>query len=442
MSQIGLDRPELADVRLERNLRAVVSVWLPCFVVVVATGLCLFGLSWWMSRDPHGGARLGVVVGVASASSLVWVMLLSGLLDRTDRYRSVVSLLLVLAIPTAVLLLVYGLRPVGGAVLLAGACYLAIHAAQALYLATTENMVADLAPPQWPSTRTAMLGQLPQQVGAMVAPAIAGLLIAGGALWNVAAIAMVTVRTRFTQLRTQAAQARASDVGTSGVLRTMAHDVRGSMRLIVHHHELVYIVVLGILSNLVMFPFYAVLPAYIAEYDLPERSQALLFGRAAAAYAFGLLASSLLLLRWRRRLGARRGLGLATAAFVGVCVLVTLVTLVQSGVLLIGALVVCGALFAVLMSVAGAVWLDLTPAPVRVRVFALRRLVAFSSIPVGTMLMGFGGAALGYHSFIRGLTVVVLILTGGWWLAFRQRIPEAHSSDAPSRGASERVCRE
>ena len=46
-----------------------------------------------------------------------------------------------------------------------------------------------------------------------------------------------------------------------------------------------------------------------------------------------------------------------------------------------------GALFVVLVAVGGAVWLNRTPAQVRVRVFSLRRLTVFSSIPLGTMLV-------------------------------------------------------
>jgi hypothetical protein len=419
-----MSQTSVEPMQTGRDLRSVLSVWLPGFVVVIAAGLCLFGLTWWMSRDAAGGARLGVVVGLASADSLLWVMLLSGRLDRADRYRSLVWLLLGLSVPVTVLLYVYAAPAAGFAIALAGVCYLAIHAGQALYLAAAENMVADLAPSNWPSTRTAMLGQLPQQAGAMVAPTIAGLLVAAGALRGIASLALgalalslvaiAALRRRFEPLRVLAARAKAA-TGSAGLI----HDVRGAASLIRQRRELVYVVGLGILGNLVMFPFYAVLPAVIAEYDLSQRGQALLYGRAATAYALGLLVSSLLLLRWRPGGDARHLLALATLAFLGVCGFVVLAVLIRTGPTLIGALAVGGALFAVLMSAAGSIWLDRTPAAIRVRVFALRRLVTFSSIPVGTMLMGFGGAALGYHRFILGLVVVVSGLTMLWWLLFR-----------------------
>lgn len=216
----------------------------------------------------------------------------------------------------------------------------------------------------------------------------------------------------------------------------MTHDLAGALRLIRARRELVYVIVLGILGNLVMFPFYAVLSAFIAEYDLTQRAQALLFGRAATGYALGLLTGSLLLLRWWRTGGTRRTLLLATAAFVGVCVLVCSITLVHSGALLAGGLALCGLLFAVPMSAAGSIWLDRTPAEIRVRVFAVRRLATFSSIPLGTMLMGFGGAAVGYHPFILGLSAVVGVLTVAWWVIFRRRLPTEGRGEAETGAAT------
>jgi hypothetical protein len=115
-------------------------------------------------------------------------------------------------------------------------------------------------------------------------------------------------------------------------------------------------------------------------------------------------------------------------------VLVTLITITQARIALLAAMVGCGLLFAVLMSVAGALWLDRTPAVIRVRVFALRRLVTFSTIPVGTMLMGFGGAAIGYHLFVRYLVLAVLAATVAWFLILGRsaasRSPKRRHDDA------------
>jgi MFS family permease len=415
-----------AAAKRESSLSDVMAVWLPSFVVVLAAGLCLFGLSWWISRGPQGGAHLGIIVGFASVDSLIWVMLLGRALDRNDRYVMALRLLFAIAVPITALVAIYSLRPIGLLVLAGGICYFGIHACQALYLATTENMVADLAPGHWPSTRTAMLGQLPQQVGAMVAPSIGGFLLIIGALRDIAfaalvvlagtLVAVVSLRRRFGLLADRAAAARSATGPSTGILRTTMRDAAGAFRLIARHRELVYIIVLGALGNLVMFPFYAILPAFIREYDLSQHSQALLYGQAASGYALGLLVSTLLLMRWRHRAGVLRSLVLATLAFAGVCVLVVLVTYIQAWIVLVAAMVGCGLLFAVLMSVAGALWLDRTPAAIRVRVFALRRLVTFSTIPVGTMLMGFGGAAMGYHIFIRYLVLAVLAATVAWFL--------------------------
>lgn len=430
-----------ADAGPERSLASVLSAWLPCFAAVIAAGLCLFSMSWWISRAPHGGARLGVVTGLASADSLVWVLVLARTLDRSNRYRSALCLTCVIAAPVCALLVIFGYPAVGVAVIGGGLCYLAVHLGQTLYEAATENMVADLAPAYWPTTRTAMISQVPEQIGAMVAPAIGGVLIAIGALHGVAITALITLaccltavfllRGRFRQMDASAQRARQAGTSSHGVLTATFHDAMSSVKLVRQHPELVYIIVLGILGNLVMFPFYAVLAAFTAEYDISRHAQVLLYSHSASAYAFGLLLSTLAAVKWRNRFRTRTGLAIATAAFALVCVFVIGATLIPDPLALIVAMVLCGLMFSVLMSVAGSVWLDRTPADVRIRVFALRRLVTFSSIPLGTMLMGFGGAALGYHQFSRLLAGAVLLCTVAWWVAFQGRIRNATADEQP-----------
>jgi hypothetical protein len=58
---------------------------------------------------------------------------------------------------------------------------------------------------------------------------------------------------------------------------------------------------------------------------------------------------------------------------------------------------------------------------VRVRVFSVRRLAIFSSIPLGTSLMGFGGTALGYPQYLRiHLCIVLVVLAVAWVVRVRR----------------------
>ena len=92
----------------------------------------------------------------------------------------------------------------------------------------------------------------------------------------------------------------------------------------------------------------------------------------------------------------------------------------------------------VLIATAGSIWLDVTPAEVRVRVFSVRRLVAFSGIPLGMIASGLGGAALGYFFFLRILlSAVVLSLLVTWLMRWRRVSQRGHNAGAGSPGGSE-----
>lgn len=169
-----------------------VGVWVPSVVTVIGTGLAVFGLSWWISRAPDGGAHLGVVVALASAVSLIAILLLAGVIDSADRRRTVVILLLALLLPLAVLLHLFGVSPGNTLGLLAaGTCYVLVYSLQQIYMAAVENIGADLAPATWPAARTALLTQIHPQVARVIAPLAAGALLAYGSLRWVSLAALV-----------------------------------------------------------------------------------------------------------------------------------------------------------------------------------------------------------------------------------------------------------
>jgi hypothetical protein len=420
----------------ERPLRAFAVVWLPSLLLVIGSGLCVFAVNWWVSRAPGGGAQLGVIVGVSSGVALLSVTALSGTIDRADRRVMVLRLLIGLVAPLAVLTVILGGPPAAVAVLVAGVCYLLIFSFESLYLATIETVVVDLAPARWPSSRTALLTQLHPQVERIIAPAVAGALVAAGALQLVPGVALAIVavvlvvvlatRRQFDWVTAQVAAAppaTGDPAGAGSRLRTVMRDATAAVRLIRDHRELRFLLWLGVLTNAVVYPFYAILPAFLTETGLSTRGQAVLYGRAATAYGVGMLAGTVLLLSYRLRRGTRRALALASAAFAAICVMLVAVTIVPWPDFVVVVMALDGALFAVLIAVGGAVWLRRTPAAIRVRVFSLRRLTVFSSIPLGTMLMGFGGAAVGYHSFVRGMVLVVLVGLIGLWLGYGRWLP-------------------
>ncbi|MEU5661526.1 hypothetical protein [Streptomyces longwoodensis] len=419
-----------------------VGVWVPSVVTVIGTGLAVFGLSWWISRAPDGGAHLGVVVAVASAVSLLSVLLLAGVIDSADRRRTVVTLLTVLVVPLAVLLHLFGLGPGGTlALLAAGLCYVLVYSLQQIYMAAVENIGADLAPPSWPPARTALLTQIHPQVARVIAPLAAGALLTWGSLrWvSVAALvctllalaavplfgrAVATVRPTG-----QPGAAEATRGGPLTLLRGVWRDAAGSVRLIRSHPELVFLVFFGALGNLIVFPFYSVLPAFDAEYHLSTTAQAGLYSTASSAYGVGMLVGCLVLVRFPPPADARASLRLASIAFALILAVLFATTIAPWPVTVVVAMGATGGLFSILVAVGGAVWLRLTPAAIRVRVFSLRRLTVFSTIPLGSMLMGIGGSVLGYRVFIRGMVVFTLVALAVVWTQYRRAVSTPSPTD-------------
>lgn len=420
------------------------QVWLPSFLVFFASGLALFSLNFWITQS-SGGALLGVIAGVANIVAVLTVVALSGAIDRTDRRRFVLLVKAVLALALALLAGAY-LVGAGAAVLaVAAVAYLLIEATYAVYMAAIETTVADLAPIAWSSRRTASLISLQPQVERTVAPLVGGALMATGmlSLLPLTALAWVALAALCAWRLAGAFAASQSGASTSGarhdpassgpggrrdalwLLGTTVEDARVAARWIRRDPTLRFLVVVGVVVNLVVFPFYVLLPAYLGEYaGLSIEAQAGLYGRAATAYGVGMLTSTALLAGLAKR--SRRPAEASTACVVALCALLGALSLATDPRLLVPGMGVLGLVFVVLVAVAGAGWLDRTPAEMRARIFSVRRLVVFSSIPLGTSLMGFGGAAIGYFPFLRALLLVVVSLTlaaFAWYMRARPTRP-------------------
>lgn len=419
------------------------QVWAPSFLVVLASGLALFSLNFWITHAPGGGALLGIVVGVSSIASIGAVVLFSGAIDRSDRSLFALRAAAVIALALGGLLFVYAVGAPAGALVVAAAAYLLIEAATSTYMATIETTVADLAPSSWSARRTASLVQLQPQVERTIGPILGSALIAAGwlrvlpalALGWVAITAVLTLRYRSAFARSvhvrPASEAEQADAPARfGMLRRTFLDARGAFGWIRRQPGLLYLVVIGIVTNLVVFPFYVLLPAFLTEYDLSKKSQALLYGRAGTAYGIGMLVSSGLFARFARR--GQHPLAYCTACVLALAAVLGFVSASPEPRAIVPAMAVVGVLFVVLVAIAGGAWLERTPSEMRVRVFSVRRLVVFSSIPLGTSLMGLGGAAFGYFAFFRVLLAVVVVVTvlsyGLSLLAGRRTVDEGAAS--------------
>lgn len=415
-----------------RTTRSFMSVWLPSIVAIVASGACLFTASWWLSTTPGGGATLGIVVGISSVVSLVSNTLAAGAVDRGNRRRIVLVLSgsLILAVICLGALLRLELTTVVAIVAVA-VCYCWISTSETIFLGVSETTAADLSPTDWPGRRTALLTQVHSQFDRIIAPVFAGALIGAGHVAAVPVIAVillvvvaggvVAVRRNYDAVTAQQQQiaSRSTSVETGG-LRRLFHDARAAVSIVRRSADLSYMVGFGILGNLAVFPFYTILPAYLLEFGGTPNEAAVWFGYAAAAYGIGMLVGSSALLFLPARDEDKRGIGAASLSLAAICAVIAAATFAASPVVIVVALGVVGALFSVLTAVGGAVWLRETPADVRARVFSLRRLTVYSSIPLGSLVIGVGGATFGFGQFARWIEIFVLIALGVIW-ALRTR---------------------
>lgn len=408
------------------RLLCFLLVWVSGFLPFASVFLATFGLNWWISRAPGGGALLGVTVGVANAAALLAAVFVAGAVDRADR----ASLLLKTCAAAMVgsLLLLPGFALGAGGILAVAAAvlaYLFAEGVESLHRAGAETTLADLAPGGWASSRTASYVGVQPQGARLLAPAVGGVLLAAGALWLLPALvgafallaALPLLSPRLRGLLAENAPTNAS-VGAGGprsMLRGSLRDARMAAGWIRERPVLLFLLAVGFVCNLVVYPFYSLLPAFLMEAGMGD--DAALYGRAATAYGAGMLLCTLLFMVTSARL--RRPSLVCALAMLAVAAVLWSATVFARPAALVALMGLLGALFMVLIAVGGGAWLEAVPGEVRVRVLALKRLVAFGSIPLGTSVMGFGGAAFGFVPTLRVLLAIVLIVLAVAWFALR-----------------------
>lgn len=169
-----------------------------------------------------------------------------------------------------------------------------------------------------------------------------------------------------------------------------------------------------------VLPLYTLLPAFLTELGWP--GQGVLYAQATSAYGAGVVVMTAVFMARRRRV--RRPARVAAVTVFLIVVSVVVMSTVPRPEIVTGALGVLGALVAVLTAVAGGVWFEQTPGAVRVRVFSLRRLISFATIPLGTTVLGVGGTALGYIATLRLLVLIAVLVISVSLFALRGRLTD------------------
>jgi hypothetical protein len=412
-------------LREEPELLGFLVVWVSGFLPFASVFLVTFGLNWWIPRA-SGGALLGVTVGVANAVALLAAVLVAGAVDRADR-ASLLLMTCAAAAAGSLLLLpgfalgAEGLLTVAAAVL----AYLSAEGVESLHRAGAETTLADLAPGVWAPDRTASYVGVQPQGARLLAPAVGGALLASGAPWLLPAAAgsfallgalpLLSPRLRGLLAESSPKPAYVGAEAPRSMVRGSLRDARMASGWMRERPVMLFLLAVGFACNLVVYPFYSLLPAFLLEAGLG--ADAALYVRAAAAYGAGMLLCTLLFVAVPTRV--RRPALVCTLVMLAVVAVLWSATVFARPAALIASMGLLGALFMTLVAVGGGAWLEAVPGEVRARVLALKRLVAFGGIPLGTSALGFGGAAFGFVPTLRALLGLVLVVLAVAWCMLR-----------------------
>ncbi len=420
----------LSSQETQRDTSGFLKIWLPSFLAFLANVLGTLSINWWLASTPGGSGVLGITVGIADLIAVIAVVLFAGLIDRSDRPTVLNGIKVVMACGLVILVPVYLMPTVSiWLILVAASSYFVIESTNELYNASLETTLADLSPSNWPSSRTAALMRLQLQVARLIAPLISGSLITIGFLWSLPILGIIGISITIGSLllwshiirshHVAKAQLKSDTKSSKRLFQSLFSNNGEAFQWIKRQPTLAFMLVVSVLLNLIVFPFYTLFPAFLKELNVPN--QAVVFGLGSSAYGGGMLFATGLFTLFKIRF--QRSVAIVSFMILGICCTLGIITLFPTPFVLIIAMGTIGMMFLVVTAVVGGIWLDLTPADVRVRVFSLRRLVGYVSIPLGTGLMGVAGALIGFALVLRiliGIILVSLVLT--LWIVYSRRV--------------------
>ncbi|SRR5579884_1793822 len=398
-----------------REVSGFFKIWFPSFLVFFANTLGLFGIKWWFALIPGGSSILGITVGIADIVAIVVVVLFAGSIDRNDKPTILNSIKGAMMLGLVLLFPIFLISSVNVEFIIAIiASFLIMDCTSELYSASMETILADLTPKRWPSSRTAALIQIVSRAASLVAPLAGGGLIAIGWLWSLPLLGIVSICTALGLLFLWRKVIRAQQVAKISNnekvpeqwLQRLFSDSLSAIQWIKNQPTLIFMLIISVLLNLIVFPFYTLFPAFLQE--LHVLNAVIIYGYGSAIYGGGLLLVTVIFMFFPYH--PKKPISFITILVCCIVLDLGFITFFPTPLILIGAMGVLGCLFMIVIVVVGGIWLDQTPAEVRVRVFSLRRLVGYTSLPLGASLMGIAGATIGFVLILRILLSIVLVL--------------------------------
>lgn len=360
-----------------QNLRTFLVIWLGQLVSTLGSGLTGFALGVWIYQETGSTTLFALNLLAFAVPNLVVSPFAGALVDRWDRRWAMIISDTGAGLSTVMVALLYftGYLEVWHVYVLT-----AINAAFTTIQWPAYSAVTTLLVPKSQLGRAGGMVQIGEAISALASPAIAGVLFVTIGLHGVVLIDFATylfaVMTLLVVKVPRPPQTESGVEGQGSLLQEAAY----GWKYIVARKGLLGLLIIFATTNFLSSMWNPLLPPMILEMSSPE-----MLGYLASVVGVGMLLGTLLMSAWG---GPKRRIHGVLAFLIASGVFQMLLGLRPSLVLI--AIAGFGAMFTspIINASSQAIWQSKVAPDVQGRVFAVRRMIAWSAIPLAYILAG------------------------------------------------------
>lgn len=360
-----------------QNLRTFLVIWFGQLVSTLGSGLTGFALGVWIYQETGSTTLFALNLLAFAVPNLVVSPLAGALVDRWDRRWAMIMSDTGAGLSTVMVALLYftGHLEVWHVYILT-----AINAAFTTFQWPAYSAVTTLLVPKSQLGRAGGMVQIGEAISALVSPAIAGVLFVTIGLQGVVLIDFATylfaVMTLLVVKVPRPPQTESGIEGRGSLLQEAAY----GWKYIVARKGLLGLLIIFAATNFLSSMWNPLLPPMILEMSSPE-----MLGYLASVVGVGMLLGTLVMSAWG---GPKRRIHGVLAFLILSGVFQMLLGLRPSLVLI--AIAGFGAMFTspIINASSQAIWQSKVAPDVQGRVFAVRRMIAWSAIPLAYILAG------------------------------------------------------
>ena len=360
--------------RVLAEMRTFSVIWLGQLVSALGSGLTAFALPVWIYQETGSVEAFGLLFFAATVPSVLLSPFAGALVDRWDRRAVLVASDGAAALMTLVL----------AALLYTGTFQLwhlfvvsALGSALGTFQSPAFNAAVGMLVPQRHFARASGMMQTSDAVSGILTPLIAGVLVTTIGLWGILAIDFATFLVAVGTL----AAVRIPNPEPSGEpRRSLLREAHDGWAFVRARPALLYLLIYFPIVNLATGMTSPLFTPLVLSFATPAQ-----LGAAVSVSSVGLLLGGLALSTWGGPERKVRGLVMGQIASMG-CIIAA--GLRPSVPLIAAAMFLNLAVGSVAAACSQAIWLSKTPKHMLGRVFAIRRMLALSTMPVAALACG------------------------------------------------------